>query len=169
MGACTMVQMPRTPPNQHQRAITQGVRTPGTPGGVAGGGATAGGGGGVFYPVSLATSTPRIVYPPNSLPPSTLRATAVPFYPSSPQVYYEQPLGVAKRSPDQVCFWGWISSASKNCGLQETVGMAVPAPVLEVSSPSAATSAPIKATKTCSMVSHHSSICLSETRLHPFS
>ena len=55
------------------------------------------GGPGMLYPVTFAGPTPRVVYSPSSL-----QATAVPFYPSSPQMYFEQPVGVAKRSPDQV-------------------------------------------------------------------
>lgn len=92
MGACAMVQMPRPAPSpQQQHAIAPGVR-PGT----TGGGGIAGPGG-MFYPVAFTSPTPRVMYSPSSV-----RATAVPFYPSSPQVYYEQAVGVAKRSPDQV-------------------------------------------------------------------
>lgn len=86
MGACAMMQLPRTP-----RAISP-LRGP--PGGgmatpPAGGGAPAG----MFYPVTFATSTPRFVY--------TSSPVRGPFYPPTPQGYYEQPVGVAKRA-DQV-------------------------------------------------------------------
>ena len=80
MGACTMVQVPKA---------SRGVG----PTTVRGGG----GGGGVFYPMAFSTPTPRFMYPS-----SPIRATALPFYPSSHQAYYDQPMGVAKRSPDQV-------------------------------------------------------------------
>lgn len=90
MGACAMVQVPRPPPPPpNQRAITPGIRPGAVGGGIAGPG--------MFYPVTFTGPTPRVLYPPSSV-----RATAVPFYPSSPQVYYEQAVGVAKRSPDQV-------------------------------------------------------------------
>ena len=95
MGACAMVQVPRPPPpppNQ-QRPVS-----PGASGVRAGPGATPTPPGGMFYPVTFTgPAPPRLFYPPTSMHPN-----AVPFYPSSPPVYYEQPVGMAKRSPDQV-------------------------------------------------------------------
>lgn len=59
--------------------------------------------GGMFYhPMhSFSSPAPRYMYS-SPVYSSPMRATAVPFYPSSPQAFYEQTVGVAKRSPEQV-------------------------------------------------------------------
>lgn len=88
MGACAMVQMPRAATMTPRGGGTGGnsMRTPAP---------TPPGGGGMYYhPMGFSSPAPRYMY---STP---MRATAVPFYPSSsPQPYYE---GMVKRSPEQV-------------------------------------------------------------------
>lgn len=85
MGACASVPVPRGAPG-----VGRGI----------GPTAMRGGGGGMFYHHLSSPAPPRYMYSASPIPASPMRATALPFYPQSPQPYYE---GVAKRSPDQVC------------------------------------------------------------------
>lgn len=90
MGACAMMQVASPCGNSPRGGLGLGQ-------GLRGGGGGGGGGGGMFYPVAFSSPTPRYVYSP-----SAMRPTALPFFPSSSQPYYEPAVGVAKRSPDQV-------------------------------------------------------------------
>ena len=101
MGACAMVQVPR--PMGGRGLSAGGV---GGSGGVRGGGG--GAGGGMFYPMAFSSpaAPPRYMYPPSPMPspmPATATA-AMPFYPASAphQPYYDQPVGVPKRTTEQV-------------------------------------------------------------------
>lgn len=101
MGACAMVQVPRTPMGRGLGA--------GAAGGCGGGGAmrvgSAGGGaaaGGMFYPMTFSPPAPRFVYSPA---PIAATPTAVPVYPAPhPGAYYDQSMSMSmsKRSPEQV-------------------------------------------------------------------
>ena len=120
MGACAMVQMPPRAATMTPRGGGGGVggnsvRTP-TP-------APPGGGGMYFHPMSFSSPAPRYMY---STP---MRATAVPFYPSSPQPYYE---GLVKRSPEQVR--GVVSLVSVKLWLRFSLTVAIASLVVTINS-----------------------------------